>query len=301
MIRSSLLVGAALIALVPVAFADDAVSVTRTSAAASEHTAAEAATTAALAGSTATPVPMNGQPAGEQSAFAQALHSIRSWFGADTAQQSASGKPADTTTAMSSDSLQVPPPVDGTSPAAIEPAAGFDEDTLQAPPPYYGPTSDATPRASSFDSSPSVAAFGDAASPEGMAGMAPAAGTDTPIDVSKINCDSIMKGAANAAANTMGDEGPTAEMIDACTKAEAAKAAASSGTTPATANEASEGSATASGTGSVTPEMLPDSTIIPAQPMEPAQPALDAGPAAMPPAAPLPSTQPAAGAGEPTQ
>lgn len=192
-----------------------------------------------------------------QTAFSQAIHSIKSWFGSDTPVEST---PITDTTTASDDTLQVPPPVG--APSAIEPAAGIDEDTLQVPPPYYGPQSNAgADRATAFDNNPSTAAFGTPSDAASANAIVPAAGDEAAPDMSKIDCDAILKASKDA---QEGDDIPDTALIEAC----ASKEADPSAQTPASAQEPVK---------------------------QPAQPGFDnEDPAA--PEVPLPQTQPAAGA-----
>jgi len=200
-----------------------------------------------------------------QTSFSQAVKTIQGWFDAEDVGQiePAAGDDAVTAGMGGDDALQVPPPV---GPEAIEPAAGgmMDDDILQVPPPYVAPTSvdpDARPRASAFDDMPAMAAFGEGQSAGDMAGIMPASGEDTPVNMEGVACDSVLEAAANA--DMPESEKPEAAVIEACQN----KASVSEAAQPA------------------------------AEPVEtdPAQPAFGE-PAGM--AEPLPETRPAAGADE---
>ncbi len=264
-LRNILLASAALVVLAAPAFAADAVNVQSTSTASANNSALEAATNTATA---------NAAP--EQGTIAQALKSIRGWFGADV-PQSVDTMTGDVT-AAADDSLQVPPSPNGDNPALIEPAAGFDDDMLQAPPEYIPPQSSntGTPRATSFDGAPSVAAFGDQQQPAGsitadtsagaIADIAPAAGESTEHNPAEMNCKAVL----NAEQTAPEGEKPGQDLVTAC----------QSPVEGAPAQENADAHATPTA-----PGMMPAPAIEPAQPaFEPAQPAM-----------PLPATQPAAG------
>jgi hypothetical protein len=134
------------------------------------------------------------QPERMPQAFVRTIEVIKDWFG-PAAQ------------ASTPDSLDV---------QSIEPAAGTDDDVLQVPPPYTGPQSQLIrDRATAFDSDRFTAAFNDAspASAADMADIAPAAGDDAEVDVSKIDCDAVLKAAQSV---EEGAEMPDTALVEAC-------------------------------------------------------------------------------------
>lgn len=174
MIRSTLLTAAAVIALMAPAYAEDAA----------------------------------GTP-DMQTSFSRTIGAIKGWFG--PAQPEAAA-PIETDTAAIDDTIQVPPAV---GVEAIEPAAGFDDDLLQVPPQYVGPQSSAPARATAFDANQSVAAFNDPQVPSAadIANIAPASGEGAAIDLSQIDCASVLKAAES---QEEGADLPDTAVIEAC-------------------------------------------------------------------------------------
>ncbi|NBX65384.1 MAG: hypothetical protein EBQ96_00070 [Proteobacteria bacterium] len=151
-----------------------------------------------------------------ETAFSRTIGVIKDWFG----PAKPDAEVTETDTAAADDDIQVPPQPGVQS---IEPAAGFDDDMLQVPPQYTGPQSNAAPvfnnstpaRATAFDSNSSVAAFNDPQEPSAadIANIAPAAGEDAAVDMSKVDCKAVLKAAES---EEEGADVPDTAIVEAC-------------------------------------------------------------------------------------